>query len=700
MICLVVCLQVVMSAKAKSMMSSMPKQVPARRSSVASSVGSTVAKSTQVCASVKAKQKRAAATAGSKALAKALSLRSVEGMPIVPTDGVSRDENGSIICRRCKVKGIDPDNWAKFVNVVQDGVFVKRVDETIDACKKCYRVYEIGFTAGGTWEEVTMETDSDPNANSEFEGAVKVFDGMAKLFKDEEVHERRGCGARALVVQRGLRPAEFALRFQRSHEDLGLPLQNLFHPDRSCFQGVLVKDDGNFGGLGVIYEYWSEFGADFTTKHMTPTLQLHPLQGKAAFDHLLLPSGGENENIKRLRLANVKNLNVESIQAAIRTLETQQQLASDLAEDEAPTLVMGTVPCNGTASQLGLATLEVSTPQGSRYRTNAVSLDGDMDTPYSEKEGQELERVSLSGGGLDDPVEQRIVECCLSVILGGKRLGHKRRRIKDIMDELYLDTNEATRAESQLSANRYAARLKSADYADKVADEVWVLSTKNEHIVEAVDDLIDNGASFTSSNMESFLKRRFHGFGMDIFSSEVHMESFLHVACAWCTPTVGLPVLTAIGKSFLVLEHDLHFATSTELSEFIPLRATMATIDGGVLDKSISMTKSVFTYFFSPLMANFEKIGSAPALTSLLLLDKGLAKAPADTTSDWADTAYAMIVAARFMVHLINPLDKSYVSEFEDALECFALDKQAPWPHGRQIRRRFGVRRHVKLGLH
>jgi hypothetical protein len=657
-------------ARAKSVVSGPPK----RRGSGASTATSAVCSSiTKGCASVVAKAKRAAATAGSKALAKALSMRNVDGAEVGPVAGICRDESGAIICRRCKVKGSDPDTWAKFVYATEEGVTVKRLDESIDACKKCHRVYEMAFSAGGTWEEVTMETNCNVQANSEFEGACKVFDGFEKRFKEEEVQERRACGARALVLQRGLRPAEFFLRFQRSHEDLGLPLQNLFHPDRSYFQGVLVKDDGKFGDLGVIYEYWSEFGADFTTKHMTATLQLHPMQGKAVFDHLVSPSGGENDNMKRLRNANVKNLNVESIHEAIRTLEAQQLVADELKLAEPCALLCAAVANDLGASPRGVATLGVETPQASGHKRKASSLDGDMETPRSEKGDQDVDMESISGLLDSDPVEQRIRECSLSVILGGKRLGHKRRRMKEIMDDLYSDASEVTRAESHAIANRLSARLKSANYADKVADEIWVLSSKNEDVFEAVDNLLENGASFTSTNMESFLKRRLQGFGLEIFSSDVHLEGFLLVASAWSTPTVGLPELKGIGKGFMALDLELHFVTATELTEFVPLRATMAKIDGSVLDKAVTMTKFVFAFFFTPLMANYEKIGRAAALNALLLLDKGLAKAPAEMASEWADTAYAMMVAARFLVHLLNPLDTSYVTEFEDVLERFAL---------------------------
>ena len=132
---------------------------------------------------------------------------------------------------------------------------------------------------------------------------------------------------RAIVRKRGLTPEQFKKAFEdHEYDEACLTLQDLKNPEvtsgTGCYKGVLVKDDKRLEHIGI----WYEFDVGVKTFEKTMNLyhlnQRHENQGTALFEEMCRPSGLEEPEVKKLRLATAT---VDSIWENIRRTEARSK---------------------------------------------------------------------------------------------------------------------------------------------------------------------------------------------------------------------------------------------------------------------------------------------------------------------------------------------------------------------------------------
>ena len=185
------------------------------------------------------------------AVAKALAKTSVD-----PTKQL---KGSKCVCRRCRAKAADGVPWGQCLEKSGASKFAADRVPIDDACEACWCVYQQGdYEIGDNGlQQVDDECCEDPTKNEEFDMAVKLRDdGSVKPWLPQIMSVARRQMVVAKISHRGLRPDEFEIRFQgKKPADLGYKLQDLVHPDQSVYKGVLLRDDGSFGCLGVCYEF-------------------------------------------------------------------------------------------------------------------------------------------------------------------------------------------------------------------------------------------------------------------------------------------------------------------------------------------------------------------------------------------------------------------------------------------------------------
>eukprot|EP00959_Pyramimonas_sp_CCMP1952_P364514 7633271-Pyramimonas_sp.AAC.1 len=167
-------------------------------------------------------------------------------------------------CSRCGANATDigADNWAFIVTKTDRKGVVTETTMYGNGCKKCWCVYNIGFSMDGSWSHVCGRCKLEPVYNESFSKSCviweKSLDPSQKEFFPRTVTKNIQAGARAFIILKGLRPAEFLLRFKKEHHELGITLKDLPQPFYSTekYKGILMHDDGLFQNLGVRYELY------------------------------------------------------------------------------------------------------------------------------------------------------------------------------------------------------------------------------------------------------------------------------------------------------------------------------------------------------------------------------------------------------------------------------------------------------------
>ena len=129
---------------------------------------------------------------------------------------------------------------------------------------------------------------------------------MEKPFYDRAVEKLKTLEGTASVKLKGLNLTEFKLRFGQSPQDIGLKLRDLVFPsmNNTKFKGILVKDDGSMGALGVDYEFAMKLTLQDTETFLDARNNIHQGQADKVVTYLSSPSMAEDQLWKDLRNCN------------------------------------------------------------------------------------------------------------------------------------------------------------------------------------------------------------------------------------------------------------------------------------------------------------------------------------------------------------------------------------------------------------
>ena len=176
-----------------------------------------------------------------------------------------------------------------------------------DACARCWAAFKQGdYEVTKTWDVLADECLENSHTDDEFELSCAIQQGnVKKEWPPQEMKLVRQHTMSAKVCYRGIRPCEFAKRFSRHPHELGFKLQDLVHPDQTSFKGVLIRDDGTFGCVGVQYEFGTSIAVCIGEVKLHEARRIRESQATELFGFFTAPSGDEDPNIKKLRLASL-----------------------------------------------------------------------------------------------------------------------------------------------------------------------------------------------------------------------------------------------------------------------------------------------------------------------------------------------------------------------------------------------------------
>lgn len=202
-------------------------------------------------------------------------------------------------CRRatCKMPP-NPDNWGEYdTKMTKDG----RVTKTPvgEVCGNCVSTYlKGGFELSGTLAQVIDLCNQDGETNRKFTLADRRRLGQDSILHvQNEVSKLLDTGMSVKVKLRGLTPAQFLSRFEKTPQQAKRKIRSLPHPSGANYKGVMVIDDGTLGGRGFHYSYKKSIKVGKKEYHMPHTEHLLENQAQELFDDLLLPSKDEDPEV-------------------------------------------------------------------------------------------------------------------------------------------------------------------------------------------------------------------------------------------------------------------------------------------------------------------------------------------------------------------------------------------------------------------
>ena len=218
----------------------------------------------------------------------------------------SRMRARSAPCRRVSCGAIPVDGQVWGTTVQRAG---QKSECVGDACFRCAGT-QSSFEVLGDWASIADQCNTDKAMNVKFEDAAKVWDRvqagetMMDWFPTEAATVQRRSWD-AMVWYRGLRPAEFDRVFGYSHEERGLPLEDLHDPRTVgvMYKGVLVPEDARIPvGVGVSYRLTEGGDVRQATRYMDYMQVYRKEQIAETWDSLIKPSRNELSGYKKLRL--------------------------------------------------------------------------------------------------------------------------------------------------------------------------------------------------------------------------------------------------------------------------------------------------------------------------------------------------------------------------------------------------------------
>lgn len=202
-------------------------------------------------------------------------------------------------CRRKSCQQMPKeDDWGNYDSkFYSDGRVVKKAIG--DVCGGCLDDYLAGgFEMDGTVEQVLDKCNTDADMNRRF-----ILVGRRRRGLDRTTHIRsnvkktKKTGLTAKVKLRGLTSKQFKSRFNKTTAQAKKKMRDLPHPNGSNYKGILVKDDGSLGSLGVRYSYKKEVEIVKDDLHLESKDHWMENQADQLMDDLTMPSRDEDKEV-------------------------------------------------------------------------------------------------------------------------------------------------------------------------------------------------------------------------------------------------------------------------------------------------------------------------------------------------------------------------------------------------------------------
>ena len=565
-----------------------------------------------------------------------------------------------LVCRRCKSKAKEVP-WGRYLEKSSGfGVGVPLGD----ACARCWAAFRQGdYEVTTTWEMLADECLENSKNNEEFELSCGIQEGIIKKeWPSQSMRLVRQQTMNAKVCYRGLRPCEFANRFSCHPQQLGFKLQDLVHPDQTSFKGVLIRDDGSFGCVGVQYEFATSIAVCIDEVKLDEARRIRESQATELFGFFTAPSGEEDPNIKKLRLA---TLTVEEVEQAVAKLSANETPAvsaagfdhaediehhdgADAAEEQVvkscyagPTFKRSDTP-RSLASEPPSAKKARLSGQGQDTLEGDMSGGGDQAT-----RGLDADSACESDQERADPDGARVRSICLLSILEGNRVGHKRRRLREKADELLKNPTE----ENKLLAGRFFERLQLADTAEKVSSLNNIMVDDMEVLAKRVNELKPHVSAWPRKVQEALLARACSELGKQVFQDGVVDKLFSKLA------------LWDFGKD--TAGGEVMFMPT----DFDPLAPTLCGIDASFKDKSAAFESLIMSHYIAPICRLADSGCKQRVIAAIEKLCSAVVGAPilvyGDDEEEHGDTCCRILQSCRCLLHLLDPLDVEYASDFD-----------------------------------
>ena len=568
----------------------------------------------------------------------------------------------ALACRRCKVKAKEGVIWGEWVSRTgKDGTMTHA--PVGEQCGRCYSTFKQGDyeTTHGSFHDLCddLELDMTGDKDREFEQSCQIREGeVAKTFPPSSMDLGRSQKFRARVFLRGLKPSEFSQRFHgKSPAQCGYSLQDLVHPDQSLYKGVLLKDDGRFGCLGVSYSYESELAVILKEEHMGPQRQVRAQQGMDLFNYFTSPSAEEDQHLKRFRLTTLTPSDVEEAIEKLGKLggsETERALGSDESVEAAGNQEVAAVESKSSAfAGFSLRQSDLHTPNEKRKTADASSLGLPSGSPHSvHGGGSNCQDASDVDEDADvDPITARVLSIRLFTILGGNRMGHKRRRLREKVQHLSKNDDDASKSE----AARYLDRLGLADVADDLSNSTTVRMLALPELEAKIDKISPQVSQWPSPVQISLLHRYCSEHSDALVDETANVGRILPLICLW----------------------EVSLAADTELEEFVqlavgltfhPKAPTLRACDGSFQEKCLSFKELFVSEIILPIIRLTNNANRSKAADVVGILDKTLVSAPVvEFNGDEAShpaAVYVLTVVARCLLHLLVPSSSKHQADF------------------------------------
>lgn len=316
-------------------------------------------------------------------------------------------------------------------------------------------------------EVFAAECEADPDKNSAFEAACRMSGKQeTKVWAPQLCyHKRVSSVSAAVVLWGGLRPAEFAERFEVTPASLGLKVTDLLGPDTSLFKRVLARDDGRFGTLGIQYEHKVQIEVGLQEDKLCEDSRIREDQCMGLFQYYTSPSQEEPAMMNKIRIG---GKTVKEVMEAISEKEAggSKHEADGMHDDDDD----GSDHDGSDGSQHNENATVMSAYNGPSIKSSGLAGAASPETPKLKKDrsfvGAPSEIASTrretatdadSDTDDDDGAAKKIKGICLvTILVGSNRLGHKRRRLKEHAKHLAANRDDI---ESVVLACRFTDKL-------------------------------------------------------------------------------------------------------------------------------------------------------------------------------------------------------------------------------------------------
>lgn len=394
-------------------------------------------------------------------------------------------------------------------------------------------------------------------------------------------------------------------------------------------------------------------------------------QGMDVYSLYTSASGEEHDMVKKVRLT---TLAVGDVEAAIKSASSDKRAEEEREgseqDDEDDEDVRSAVvsACGAPTLRRMITKLDLrSTPDTKKKKTDD-SLAEKSTGKLSAIGGDDSDLESAGGGSTADQDISRLRKVCLTAILDGNRLGHKRRRLKELRDK--FEEEKLTDPEKGRKATMFTERLSLAQAAEEISGEKWI-QTAARHTLDAhIGKLKEHVTMWPSKIQKALLTRACCDVTLDIWRPTVS-DDLMDILRLWPDSD---------GDMGDVADDD-QITMVYQALDFDPQAPTLRNIDGVFKDKVDSFEQLFHDCFVMPLLRAVDNDRSKPACTKVLQdMCSVIAEAPMvscqEDTESFGDACGRCMQALRCMLHLVDPSRSSeYIADFEHITNATVSDR-------------------------